>query len=93
MRKSSFIYSYNPDNDPVPPRLTPEQRDMCLGVYNQWPTSPPGLKEVLLSYQRQLLNLARKMMQSFALGLGAEETYFDNYITAPFVSIIIGRKA
>lgn len=30
-----------------------------------------------------MLLLARKLMQSFALGLGLEETYFDEGITAP----------
>lgn len=33
--------------------------------------------------------IARALMRSFALGLGAEETYFDSMITAPFVSIIL----
>jgi isopenicillin N synthase-like dioxygenase len=28
-------------------------------------------------------------MQTFALGLGAEETYFDSIVTAPYVSIIL----
>lgn len=62
---------------------------MCLGVYNQWPATPTEFKEKLLLYQAELLKLSRKMMHSFALGLGAEETYFDKYVTAPFVSIIL----
>lgn len=33
--------------------------------------------------------LARRLMKTFALGLGAEETYFDNSVTAPFTSILL----
>ncbi|KAF2636800.1 Clavaminate synthase-like protein [Massarina eburnea CBS 473.64] len=88
-KKGSFLYSYEPDNDPVPPQLTAEQRAMCLGTYNQWPTKPDGFKETMLRYQRELLTLSRKLMQSIALGLGCEETYFDTHVTAPFVSIIL----
>ncbi|KAJ9142929.1 Oxoglutarate/iron-dependent oxygenase [Pleurostoma richardsiae] len=89
LMKGSFLYSYDPDTDPVPPKLTPEQRAMCLGTYNQWPANPPEFKEKMLKYQRELIKLSRKLLHSFALGLGAEETYFDNFVTAPFVSIIL----
>lgn len=43
----------------------------------------------MLEYQREVIKLSRKLLRSFALGLGAEETYFDKYVTAPFVSIIL----
>ncbi|TVY41857.1 putative iron/ascorbate oxidoreductase [Lachnellula subtilissima] len=33
--------------------------------------------------------LARRMMKTFALGLGANETYFDSTVTAPFTSILL----
>ena len=33
-----------------------------------------------------MLKLARRMMQTFALALGLEETYFDKITTAPFAS-------
>lgn len=89
MRKESFIYSYNPDYDAVPPTLTPEQREMCLGVYNQFPATPETFQEKLIEYQRKLIVLSRKMLQSFALGLDVEETYFAKYVTAPFVSIML----
>lgn len=62
---------------------------MCLGTKNQWPEHPSNYKEKLLEYQRELLKLSRKLMRSFALGLGAEEDYFDKMVTAPFVSIIL----
>ena len=83
------MYSYDPDNDPTPPKLEPEQREKCLGVYNQWPKTPAEFKETMLLYQKELLKLSRKLMHSFALGLGCEETYFDEFVTAPFISIIL----
>ena len=89
VKKGSFLYSYIPENDPTPPQLTPEQHAKCLGVGNQWPANPPELKEKLLKYQAQVLVLARQLMRTFALGLGAEENYFDHIITAPFASIIL----
>ena len=89
MRKGAFLYSYDPDNDPTSPELTIEQREKCLGTYNQWPSTPSGFKEKMLEYQRELLQLSRNLLRSFALGLGTEETYFDTYVTAPFVSIIL----
>jgi len=60
-----------------------------LGEHNQWPEDWPEFKEKLLKYQAQVLTLARALMRTFALGLGAEETYFDEMITAPFASIIL----
>ena len=88
-KKGSFVYSYDPDVDPTPPQLTPEQRAMCLGTYNQWPAEPTNFKETMLLYQSELLKLSRSLMHSFALALGCVETYFDPYVTAPFISIIL----
>ncbi|KAH8892334.1 Clavaminate synthase-like protein [Thozetella sp. PMI_491] len=89
LQKGSFLYSYDPDNDPAPPLLTMEQRELCVGVYNQWPETPLNFKKTMLRYQSELLGLSRKLLRSFALSLGAEETYFDKMVTAPFVSIIL----
>ena len=33
--------------------------------------------------------LARRMMKTFALGLGAEENYFDSTVTATYTSILL----
>jgi len=90
VKKGSFLYSYHPENDPEKPQdLTPEQRSKILGIHNQWPADPPEFKTKLMKYQADLLVVARALMRTFALGLGAEETYFDPIITAPFVSIIL----
>ena len=83
------MYSYNPDHDPDPPSLTPEPREQCIGLHNLWPDTIPEFKPRLLEYKAELLKLSRRMMRTFALGLGAEETYFDPIITAPYVSIIL----
>lgn len=69
--------------------LTPEQRALCVGQHNRWPVNQPYFKEVLEEYQRQMMILARRMMRTFALGLGAEENYFDSSVTAPFTSILL----
>ena len=90
MKKGSFLYSYDPDNDPEPDvNLTAERRELCLGLSNLWPEDQPAFKALMLKYQSELLKLARRMMRMFALGLGAEETYFDQYISTPFQSIIL----
>jgi len=89
IRKESFLYSYDCEVDPNPPNLTPEKRALGLGEHNQWPEDWPDFKQKLLEYQAQVLTLARALMRTFALGLGAEETYFDEIITAPFASIIL----
>ncbi|KAI1342477.1 hypothetical protein F5Y15DRAFT_305384 [Xylariaceae sp. FL0016] len=93
LKKKSFVYSYDPENDPARPALTPAQREKCIGIHNQWPASPTSFKEKMLEYQRELLKLSRKMMHSFALGLGTDETYFDEYVTHPFISIILQHYA
>ncbi|CZR67290.1 related to isopenicillin N synthetase [Phialocephala subalpina] len=89
VKKESFMYSYNPDNDPQPPNLTPEQYKQCIGLHNMWPIQIPGFQPKCLEYFSELLKLSRRLMRTFALGLGAEETYFDDIITAPYVSIIL----
>lgn len=33
--------------------------------------------------------LVRRMMKTSALGIGAEENYFDSSVTAPFTSILL----
>ena len=93
VRKESFLYSYDCEVDPNPPHLTPEKRALGLGEHNQWPEDWPEFKQKLLEYQAQVLTLARALMRTFALGLGAEETYFDEIITAPFASIILQHYA
>ncbi|KAI1625624.1 hypothetical protein EDD37DRAFT_625178 [Exophiala viscosa] len=93
VKKGSFLYSYDPDNDPQPPQLSPEQRELCIGIHNQWPENWPEFRTKLLLYQAELLKLSRALLRTFALGLGAEENYFDSIVTAPFISIILQNYA
>ncbi|KAH8653599.1 hypothetical protein BX600DRAFT_515862 [Xylariales sp. PMI_506] len=87
--KGSFLFSYEPDNDPTQPKLSEAERALCLGLYNKWPKNNLKFKDTMLEYQRELLKLARKLMRSFALALGVEENYFDDVVTAPFISILL----
>ncbi|KAJ9634435.1 hypothetical protein H2204_006260 [Knufia peltigerae] len=93
VKKGSFLYSYDPDNDPQVPKLTPEQRELCIGIHNQWPEKWPEFRATMLKYQAELLKLSRALLRTFALGLGADENYFDPIVTAPFVSIILQHYA
>lgn len=75
------------------PHLSPEKRELCIGIHNQWPDHWPEFRTTLLKYQAQLLKLSRALLRTFALGLGAEESYFDPMVTAPFVSTILQHYA
>jgi isopenicillin N synthase-like dioxygenase len=84
-----FHYSYDCDKDPEPPNLTPEQRALCVGQHNQFPANRPHFREVLEEYMKQMVILARRLIRTFALGLGAEEDYFDSTVTAPYASTLL----
>lgn len=45
-----------------------------------WPTKPEGFKESWSAYYIAMENLASKILQGFAIGLGLERTYFEEYI-------------
>ncbi|KAE8443405.1 hypothetical protein EG329_001886 [Mollisiaceae sp. DMI_Dod_QoI] len=83
-RKESFLYNYDPEEDPIPPTMTDEQR--ALLSENLWPEDDSEFKRECFAYHTALITYARKMMQIFALGLGESEDYFDEYITAPNTS-------
>ncbi|RDW59224.1 oxoglutarate oxygenase [Coleophoma crateriformis] len=84
-RKESFLYNYEPENDPQVPTLTEAQRSLLS--HNLWPQNQPDFKRECFAYDKAMIVLARKMMQCFALGLGADEHYFDDMITAPNTSV------
>ncbi|KZT22420.1 putative gibberellin 3-beta hydroxylase [Neolentinus lepideus HHB14362 ss-1] len=48
-----------------------------------WPEDLTGFKQTLYAYHSQLLVLARKMTQIFALALHMPEDYFDEYVKRP----------
>ncbi|MBK4735376.1 isopenicillin N synthase family dioxygenase [Noviherbaspirillum pedocola] len=47
---------------------------------NLWPEQPAELREVWSAYYREMGKLAQTLMRIFALGLGLEETFFDDKI-------------
>ena len=50
-----------------------------------WPDEQdlPGFKQDLMAYHTELLAFARKLTGIFALALGMDEHYFDEYIRHP----------
>lgn len=59
-------------------QLTPESADyLRLEGPNQWPVNLPALKEVMTSWREELNAVALRLMQAWALSLGADEHVFD----------------
>ncbi|KAF2099336.1 Clavaminate synthase-like protein [Rhizodiscina lignyota] len=80
-RKESFLNSYDPEYDPVPPTLSEASKRMMN--LNQWPAEWPEFKEQIMAYHSRFITLARQLTRCFALGLGAEETALDKLVDAP----------
>jgi isopenicillin N synthase-like dioxygenase len=47
---------------------------------NVWPDDPPGFRAAAISYYRAMHGLVCFLMQLTALGLGLDETYFDDKV-------------
>jgi isopenicillin N synthase-like dioxygenase len=49
---------------------------------NQWPAEADveGLRAVMMDYFRETQALSKTMLRLIALGLGLEETYFDEFV-------------
>ncbi|WON77718.1 isopenicillin N synthase family dioxygenase [Serratia sp. UGAL515B_01] len=62
------------------PRKLTDNDPIWLGLhgYNQWPTSLPELKNVMLTYNEVLTNISLKLLRALALGLKLPENSFDN---------------
>ena len=68
------------------PNLTETVR--AMHYVNQWPDDFfPEFKKGMMTYWSHLLELGRRLMRLFALGLGVEETFFDHMIRAPLATI------
>ncbi|KAJ9142990.1 Oxoglutarate/iron-dependent oxygenase [Pleurostoma richardsiae] len=83
-RKESFLHNFEPECDPVPAKLTEEQR--ALLHQNLWPSDDLDFKKACYKYDRNMIVLMRKMVQMFALGLGFDEHFFDQKVTHPLAS-------
>jgi isopenicillin N synthase-like dioxygenase len=44
---------------------------------NQWPSALPGLKDVVLAWQDEVLRVSREVLRALAAALGQDESYFD----------------
>ena len=50
---------------------------------NQWPDNLPGFRETIVEYQKEILNLGRKLLPIFAVALELPANYFDEYFKDP----------
>ncbi len=65
-----------PERDPV--EKGPDAPDyFVLQGPNQWPAAQPELREVITEWHDELSDVALKLMQAWALSLGADEHVFD----------------
>lgn len=55
--------------------LSPERNGL-----NQWPSYPPGFRDVCLEYYARMENLAFSMIDLFTMALGLPEHFFDKFI-------------
>ncbi|EAU32187.1 predicted protein [Aspergillus terreus NIH2624] len=82
----SFDIGYDIECDPdksCADSLPPDPYELYGG--NLWPSPEvlPGFKETYVEYFKACLRLSRKLMRIFALALGLEEGYFDQFVTFP----------
>jgi len=61
----------------------PEYPDGSIPEINMWPSSLPGFKDTLVTYQSTMISLARKLTRMFALALHVPEDTFDSAIRRP----------
>lgn len=61
------------------PRNLSDSDPIWLGLhgYNQWPTSLPDLKEVMLTYNKAMTDISLDLLRALAIGLGLPEASFD----------------
>jgi isopenicillin N synthase-like dioxygenase len=54
---------------------------------NQWPRNLPGWRETMQEYYDVMEALGRRLMQAFALALGLDEKYFDQWLNWPMTTL------
>lgn len=50
---------------------------------NQWPSEIDGLQEAVSAYQREILDLGRKLLPIYAVALDQAPEFFDEFFTDP----------
>lgn len=80
-----------PERDAVP--HSPDTPDyMRLEGPNQWPGALPELRDVMTQWREELNAVALRLMQAWAISLGADEHVFDEaFADKPFTLIKIVR--
>lgn len=71
-----FGYCDVPDGDPY----FHTEMGKIFFAPNLWPAAPVGLKDTIVQYRKALDELARKIMQIFALALELDENFFDDKV-------------
>jgi isopenicillin N synthase-like dioxygenase len=66
--------------DPVDPAYAAAPEAGQHFAANLWPQHPAELRAVLTGYYRAMSELSRTLMRIFALGLGLDESFFDDKI-------------
>jgi isopenicillin N synthase-like dioxygenase len=54
---------------------------------NQWPEFLPGWRDTMQAYYDAMEALGRDMLHAFALALGLDERYFDDWLHAPMTTL------
>lgn len=71
----------------APPRLmTDEEREFHYGP-NIWPEKPPGLRQALTDYYRELGALGSRVLELFAAALELPLDYFERFHTDPMCAL------
>ncbi|WMD18320.1 2-oxoglutarate and iron-dependent oxygenase domain-containing protein [Achromobacter seleniivolatilans] len=58
---------------------------------NAWPASMPHFRSVMLGYHAQALDLGRRLLRVFALGLGMPAHHFDDKFVKPMAQLRVLR--
>jgi isopenicillin N synthase-like dioxygenase len=66
--------------------VDPESLEFCYAD-TIWPTTPLGFVEAWSAYYIAMEDLAARIMRVFAVALGLDEGYFDQFITCPISAL------
>ncbi|KAH7321818.1 hypothetical protein BKA65DRAFT_513059 [Rhexocercosporidium sp. MPI-PUGE-AT-0058] len=87
--RETFSFRYNPTYDPAVPgnldTIPADIREALITNEFCWEKTAnlPNLKEDIINYWRETLNLAKLLARSFCLALSLPETYVDSKIAYP----------
>jgi len=80
----------SPEEEAVPASQLANHPDFVrLRGPNQWPSALPSLRPVVHKWEERLTEVSRKLLRSWAVSLGEDETYFDDNFGDPFTLLKI----